>query len=137
MLEITVQKQPLGRVQVTLKGRLDTQSYAQCEERLEPFLIASTKVLVFDLAQLDYLSSMGLRVLMKTSKALTELGGKCLLTSMQPPIKTVIDIANALPAQNIFASVAEADHYLDLMQQRVRQTGTSLPPQGDGGPCGG
>ncbi len=127
MLEIAVETQPEGRVRVTLKGRLDTETYAQCEQRLEPLLIPSTKILVFDLGELDYLSSMGLRALMKTSKRLSALGSKCLLTHLQPPIRTVIDIANAMPPQNIFASVEEADRYLDLMQRRVRETGSSAP----------
>ena len=121
MLEIKIESQPEGRVRVALDGRLDTQTYEQCEQRLQPFITPATRVLVFDLAQLDYLSSMGLRVLMKTSKALAAHGGKCLLTRLQPPIRTVMDIANALPAQSIFAIVEEADAYLDLTQRRVRE----------------
>ena len=124
MLEITVQNQPDGRVRVALNGRLDTQTYAQCEQRLQPLLTATTRVLVLDLALLDYLSSMGLRVLMKTTKTLAAHGGKCLLMRPQPPIRAVIDIANALPAQNIFASVEEADQYLDTIQRRVREEGS-------------
>ncbi len=125
MLDIAIENHPEGRVRIELKGRLDTETYAQCEQRLEPLLNPSTKVLVFDLAQLDYLSSMGLRVLMKASRTMSKLGGKCLLTRLQPPIRAVIDIANALPAQSIFASVEEADRYLDLMQRRVKETGSS------------
>lgn len=128
MLEITVENQSEGRVRVALNGRLDTQTYAQCEQRLQPLLTAATRVLVFDMAKLDYLSSMGLRVLMKTNRALAAHGGKCLLTRLQPPIRTVIDIANALPPENVFASVEEADRYLDLMQRRVRETGSSNAP---------
>ncbi len=124
MLDITVENQPDGRVTVALKGRLDTQTYAQCEQKLQPVLTSATRVLVFDLAQLDYLSSMGLRVLMKTSKTMAAKGGKCLLTRLQPPIRTVIDIANALPPQNIFVSVEEADRYLDLMQRQAKETGS-------------
>ena len=125
VLEIAVENQSPGRVRVVLKGRLDTQTYAQCEKRLEPLLIPATKVLVFDCAQLDYLSSMGLRVLLKTTQTLSSLGGKCLLARLQPPIRAVIDIANALPAQNIFASVEEADRYLDIMQRRAREKSSS------------
>jgi anti-anti-sigma factor len=121
MLEITVEPQPAGRVRVALKGRLDTHTYQQCEERLAPLLTAPKRVLVFDLAQLEYISSMGLRVLLKTSKTLVAAGGKCLLTHLQPPIRAVIDIANALPTETVFASVAEADHYLDVMQQRAKE----------------
>ncbi len=125
MLKIAVENQSEGRVRVVLEGRLDAQTYVECEQRLEPLLNPSTKVLVLDLAKLDYLSSMGLRVLMKTNRLLSGLGGKCLLTHLQPPIRAVIEIANALPPQNIFASVEEADRYLDLMQRRVRETGSA------------
>jgi len=121
MLEITVENLPEGRVRVALTGRLDTQTYAQCEERLKPLLGPTTRLLAFDMIGLDYISSMGLRVLMKTSKTLAAHGGKCVLTRLQPPIRKVIEIANALPSEAIFASVEEADAYLDVMQRRARE----------------
>jgi len=128
-LEIAVEQQPGGRVRVALNGRLDTQTYAQCEQRLQPLLTPATRVLVFDMSRLSYLSSMGLRVLMMTSKNLRAQGGKCLLINLQPPIRAVIDIANALPSEAIFASIEEADRYLDLMQRRASQSdpGSTAP----------
>ncbi|MFA6561415.1 MAG: STAS domain-containing protein [Verrucomicrobiia bacterium] len=121
MLEITVENHPDGRVRVALTGRLDTQTYAQCEERIRPLLTATTRVLLFDMAGVDYVSSMGLRVLMKTAAALRPHGGRCVLARMQPPIRKVIEIANALPKEAVFASVEEADHYFDVMQQRAKE----------------
>ena len=121
MLEIKVENQSDGRIRVSLSGRLDTQTYAQCEQRLQPLLVAATRVLVLDLAKLEYLSSMGLRVLMRATKAMTARGGKCILTRPQPSIRAVIDIANAMPPETIFASVEEADRYLDVMQRRARE----------------
>ncbi len=125
MLQIEVEQKSEGRVQVRLDGRLDTNTYAACEQRLKPLLVPATKVLVFDMTRLDYLSSMGLRVLMMTSKALASQGSKCLLINLQPPIRTVIDIANALPREAVFSSVEEADRYLDLMQRRTRESGSA------------
>jgi anti-anti-sigma factor len=124
MLEITVTQPTTHRVRVALKGRLDTQTYSQCEERLRP-LLATAHDLILDLSQLEYLSSMGLRVLLITSKTMHSRGGKCVLSNPQPPIRAVIEIAKALPTETIFASVAEADSYLDLMQRRVRETGSA------------
>jgi anti-sigma B factor antagonist len=121
MLQITVENLPQGRVRVALTGRLDTQTYAECEARLQPLLIPATRMLVFDMAGLDYISSMGLRVLMKTNRAMAAHGGKCVLTRLQPPIRKVIEIANALPREAVFASIEEADRYLDIMQQRARE----------------
>jgi anti-anti-sigma factor len=131
MLEIAVENQPEGRVRVALTGRLDTQTYAQCEERLQPLLGAATRVLLFDMAGLDYISSMGLRVLMKTANTLATHGGKCVVTRLRPPIRKVIEIANALPQETVFASVEEADRYLDLMQRRAKEeaSGRKPPPR--------
>jgi len=130
MLDITVEKQPEGRVRVSLTGSLDTQTHAQCEERIQPLLTVATRVLVFDMAGLDYISSMGLRVLMRTTKALAAHGGQCILTRLQPPIRKVIEIANALPKEAVFASVEEADRYLDVMQRRAKEAAANpTPPQ--------
>ncbi len=122
MLEITVENQSEGRFRVCLTGRLDTTTHAQCEESLRPVLVPETRVLILDMAGLEYLSSMGLRVLMRTNRLLSGQGAQCLFVNLQPPIRAVIDIANALPDETVFASVEEADHYLDLMQRRARET---------------
>ncbi len=121
MLEITVEKPSGDRVLVSLTGRLDTTTHAQCEESLGPLLVPETRVLILDMARLEYLSSMGLRVLMRTNKVLSGQGGQCLFVNLQPPIRAVIDIANALPDETVFASVEEADRYLDIMQRRAKE----------------
>lgn len=125
MLDIKIEQHAEGRVRVSLNGRLDTHTYTECEQRLKPLLVPETRVLVFNMAGLEYLSSMGLRVLMMVSRALHAQGSQCLLTHLQPPIQTVIDIANALPREAVFSSVEEADRYLDLMQRRARETGSA------------
>jgi anti-sigma B factor antagonist len=125
MLDIQIQQRPEGRVHVALNGRLDTNTYAACEERIKPLLTPETRVMVFDLSRLDYISSMGLRMLMMVSRALKSQGSTLLLTNVQPPVQTVIDIGNALPRESVFASVEEADRYLDLMQRRTRETGSA------------
>ena len=40
---------------------------------------------------------------------------------LQPQIKKVFDILNALPSLQVFASVAELDSYLDAMQKTARE----------------
>jgi anti-anti-sigma factor len=103
---------------VTLNGRLDTQTYMLCEEQIAP-LISQPVVLVFDLKDLNYISSMGLRVILKARKSLESKGGRLLLVNLQPQITRIIEIANALPKENVFASTAEADAYFDTMQRQV------------------
>lgn len=48
---------------VTLEGRLDTLTAPQLEQQLDPAL-ADVNKLIFDLTELEYISSAGLRVLL-------------------------------------------------------------------------
>ena len=77
-------------------------------------------VIIFDLEFLDYINSMGVRVLLKTKKALEKNGGKIMFMNLQPQIKKVFDILNALPTLQVFASIKEMDEYLDAMQKATR-----------------
>jgi hypothetical protein len=46
-----------------------------------------------------------------------------LMANLQPQIKKVIEIAQALPSESIFASIEEADAYFDAMQKKVLDQG--------------
>ena len=58
---------------VALEGRLDTLTTPELEERLEPALEDIDK-LVFDFAELRYISSAGLRVLLMAMQVMEEQG---------------------------------------------------------------
>lgn len=75
------------------------------------------RLIVLDLRDLDYVSSAGIRVFLKAKKDLKQAQGKLSFMHLQPPIRKVFDIINALPSLRIFASVQELDDYLDAMQR--------------------
>ncbi len=58
---------------VALSGRLDTMTSPELEKELESILSDATD-LVFDFAFLDYISSAGLRVLLKAQKSMNGKG---------------------------------------------------------------
>ncbi len=122
-LSIQIQPRTDRNQHVILAGRLDTQSYAQLDERLAPLLQAPPEayVLVLELSELDYISSAGIRSIFKARKALSPRGGKVLVVNPQPQIQKVFDLVKAVPLNEIFASTAEADAYLDTMQRKVLQ----------------
>jgi anti-sigma B factor antagonist len=100
-------------------GRLDTGTYRALEERVEVVLRETPHTLVFDMHMLDYVSSMGVRVIAKAQKDMKPYHGKVVLLNLQPQIQKVFDIIQALPPQQIFSSMAELDDYLDRMQRRI------------------
>jgi anti-anti-sigma factor len=120
-LEIQISK-PLsaentGAVTAKLIGSLDTATAPELERQLAPVMSAGVRDIVFDLAQLRFISSAGLRVFSTTRKQLKERGGQVSFIHMQPQIQEVFDIIKALPGIAIFKDVAELDRYLAARQR--------------------
>jgi anti-anti-sigma factor len=106
---------------LVLTGRLDTNTAPELDAALNRVL-ANTRIarLVFDLGQLEYLSSAGIRCFVRARKAIEPGGGQVAVVNPQPPVRKVLEIVQAIPPGGIFGSVEELDAYLDVMQRRVR-----------------
>ena len=118
-LQIDLTEKKPGLVEVALDGRLDTETSDQLEARLNDLLKTAPRAVRFNMKSLDYISSMGIRVIFKTFKTLRQKKALLLLSNLQPQIKRVFEIAAALPPESIFATVEEADDYFDAMQRKV------------------
>lgn len=112
------QKMP-GYYVVVLNGRLDGITSADCEAQINSILVPATKTIMFDMSNLSYISSMGLRIILKTRQFLEGQGGTVHVINMQPQIEKVLQIANMLRGMTLFASIEEADDYFDTMQKKV------------------
>ena len=120
-LEIQIQKsigaQGAGAVTVKLTGSLDTATAPELERQLAPVLAGTAKDIVFDLAQLKFISSAGLRIFSTARKTLKARGGQTSFVNMQPQIQEVFEIMKSLPGVAVFQSVAELDRYLAARQK--------------------
>ena len=88
---ITSKNQDGNRLTVALDGRIDTLTAPQLESELKPLLNGITE-LVLDFAQVAYLSSAGLRVLLATQKSMRTAGGSLMITNAVPAVREVFDI---------------------------------------------
>jgi len=118
-LQVFVTQKMIGVFVVSPAGSLDSNTYQTLEKKVDELIKLSPEMIVFDLEKLEYISSMGVRVIAKTKKELKKNNGKIILMHLQPPVKKVFDIIKALPTQQIFSSVTELDAYLDQMQKRA------------------
>jgi anti-sigma B factor antagonist len=118
-LEIEVSEVGRGGRFVALRGRLDAQTAPTLDERLAVVLESAT-ALLFDLRDLEYISSAGIRVMVKTRKALEARGGGVAIAHVQPPVRKVFDILKALPSIDIFADDGEMDAYIERMQGQAQ-----------------
>jgi anti-sigma B factor antagonist len=79
-----------GIVEVKLSGRLDLDGSQKVGDE---FALATTKQkarVIVDLSEVDFITSVGIRLLLTTARAQMALGGKLLLAAPQPAVLRVL-----------------------------------------------
>lgn len=88
------------KLTVNLKGDLNVKTSPQLEEELTKSL-DGLKDLILNFAEVNYISSAGLRVLLATEKNMRKVGGKMKLQHVNAAIKEIIRLAGFLQVMNI------------------------------------
>ena len=91
-----------------LNGRLDSNTSQGFEKKIFDAISDGSKNMIVDFKDLDYISSAGLRVILKATKALNREEGKIMLCSMQDYVKEVFEIAGFDSFLPIVGSMDEA-----------------------------
>ena len=103
-----VEKKQNGICILGLLGRLDSNTSPEFEKKIFEVIEDGTKSLIVDFESLDYISSAGLRVLLKATKELKRSDEKIVLCSMKEYIKEVFEIAGFVSLFPIVSSVGDA-----------------------------
>jgi anti-anti-sigma factor len=90
----------------TMEGRLDTATAAGAEATLIGMLAAPG--LVLDMTQVRYVSSAGLRILLKLAKEAKAKGAAYSLVGLQPAVREVFEISGFDKIIPSYATLAEA-----------------------------
>ena len=92
---MTIEKKLNGEaLTLIVSGRLDTQTAPELEKEINAIL-PDLKELIFDMANLEYVSSAGLRVILKAQKIMN-MQGSMKLTGVNDSIMEVFDITGFL-----------------------------------------
>ncbi|MFH0739381.1 MAG: STAS domain-containing protein [Candidatus Omnitrophota bacterium] len=118
-LEIAIKETREGVFLITPSGELNTTTYEKLEKEINPML-TSAAAIVFELKDLTYISSMGLRALFRAKKTMEEKGGSFMLVNPQPQVKLVFETVKIL-SDNLLASLEEADELLDSFLDKVQK----------------
>lgn len=89
-MSLTIEKKNESPAVLALTGRLDTVTAPELEEEIFA-LIPAENALTLDLEKLEYISSAGLRVILKTQKALADKAGLKLI-NVTEEVKEIFDI---------------------------------------------
>jgi anti-anti-sigma factor len=120
-LKVTVEEKSDVFYTIRPEGSIDANTHTILGTQVDAILAKSPQVIVFDMKDVHYVSSAGISVVLTASKSMKTKGGNVLLVNVPPQIRKVFDIVQALPPQQIFASVEELDRYLTMIQRRVKE----------------
>jgi anti-sigma B factor antagonist len=119
-LAITVLIQPWRTgdqlARLALEGTLDTATAPQLEHELDEVFAGPTRVLVFDLGGLSFLTSGGVRVILTARKRVLERAGTFIMLRVQPRIEKTFAIIKALEGVQLFEDDAALDAFLSKLQ---------------------
>jgi anti-sigma B factor antagonist len=92
----------------SIKGSLDSNTATEFETHLySAFDVGKTKI-ILNLENLDYISSAGIRVMLKATKDLKKIDGIIILCSLQDYVMEVFDIAGFVGYLNIVKNLDDA-----------------------------
>jgi anti-sigma B factor antagonist len=92
-------------------GRVDHRSAGELEAALAPLVktaSASHGVLVLDFAGIEYISSVGLRILMVAAKELRATGARIAVANLKPVVAEIFAISRFDRVLGVFPSVRAA-----------------------------
>ncbi len=90
-MKTTINEQD-DRIIVVLEGELDTAAAQETEQTLQPLMDNNGRDILFDCAQLDYIASSGLRILISILKSARANGHKVVLKDVNDEIKNVFKL---------------------------------------------
>ena len=119
-LKVTAEEKSKGVYTITPEGSIDANTYRTLQAEVDSVLEKSPLLIIFDMKDVSYVNSAGIGVFMIAEKSMNLNEKTVLMVRMQPQIRKVFDIVQALPAEQIFASVEEMDRYLTEIQRKVK-----------------
>jgi anti-anti-sigma factor len=93
---------------LSVSGKLDTTSAKAFEETILGRIESGERRIIIDLAQLDYVSSTGLRIFLLANKRLNSANGRIALCSLRGSVREVFDIAGFSSIFSIYGSHEDA-----------------------------
>lgn len=78
---------------LAINGQIDSNTSADLEKKLTDLLNAGEKQIILDFKNVDYISSAGLRVIVKAIKEIKQAQGRMCLCSVKDYIMEVFDVS--------------------------------------------
>ena len=102
-MEIATRKKD-NAVMISVTGRIDMVTAPAFEKSLSDEISAGVKRIILNFSALEYISSIGLRVILTASKKLKEQQGELVFAGLQGPVNEVFKISGFHSLYKMFES---------------------------------
>ena len=93
---------------IKLKGRLDIVGTGEIETRFTGYCAGDNVRVVVDLSEVDFLASIGIRLLVLTAKSIASRGGKMILLNPIPEVQSILEITGIPEIIPIYSQLESA-----------------------------
>src|SRR5215207_1995008 len=97
---------------IKLNGKLDIIGTGQIETQFAGYCGGENARLVVDLSDVEFLASIGIRLLTLTAKAVASRGGKMVLLNPNPDVHHVLDVTEIQAIVPIYSHLESAEAVL-------------------------
>ena len=95
-------------VLIKLAGRLDIIGTGEIETRFAGYCAVNNSRVLVDLSGVDFLASIGIRLLVINAKSVANRGGKMFILRPSPDVRNVLDLSGIPPIIPIYDSLESA-----------------------------
>ena len=114
-IKIKVETKPVGLL-FELVGELDISTSTELEQQIIKHKPEEPQHIIFDMTNLNYISSAGLRVLIIQRKRLSAVGKEILLVGVNGVIQEVLDISGFSQLFQSFPKLEDGIRYFENMR---------------------
>ncbi|MHA6764061.1 STAS domain-containing protein [Streptacidiphilus sp. PAMC 29251] len=107
-LTVSVTTHGPERAVVSVRGELDINTATMLHHQLAVQLGQGRRHLVLDLAQVPFMDSSGLTILIRAMKETRNVGGSLSLAAPTPPVRRILDLTGISLTIPLYADVTEA-----------------------------
>ncbi len=97
---------------IKLKGKLDILGTGEIETKFTGHCAGEKVRVVVDISNVDFLASIGIRLLMLTAKSVASRGGRMILLNPIPEVQSVLEMTSIPAIIPIYSSMESAEAVL-------------------------
>jgi len=94
-----------GIIQIVIKGRLDADTAPQADKSIREIVGRQNMRLLFDLCELEYISSAGLRLILQAAKEVYHHGGQIVLCCSNEMVREILQSTKLPVADSVAAGI--------------------------------